>query len=81
MELLRRLEHVYTRHPVYFVTCCTEARKPLLANPSIHQAFTLFCQNALALSVFTGRYVLMPDHWHLFVTLPEDRTLSDWIKV
>ena len=31
------------------------------------------------LSVVVGRYVILPDHLHLFVRLPDEFKLGDWI--
>jgi len=81
MERLHRLERLYVENPVYFVTFCTEDRKPILSNLSVHDAFLQFCREALKRNVFVGRYILMPDHVHLFVKLPPPaENLSVWIK-
>ena len=80
-ERLRRLERIYTDHPVYFVTFCTAVRKPMLDCLTMHESFVRFCRTALERNVFVGRYVLMPDHIHLFVTFSEPKSdLSGWIK-
>jgi putative transposase len=65
---LKRLDRLYTSFPIYFVTANTEKRKPILANDQVHHDFKKFCQNGLSRGVFVGKYVLMPDHLHLFVT-------------
>jgi putative transposase len=53
----------------------------MLAQPEVHQVFCLFCRRALERNVAVGRYVLMPDHVHLFVALPsEGITLAQWIQ-
>jgi len=81
MERLHRLEQLHAENPVYFVTFCTEDRKPILASHKIHDAFVAFCQEALNRAVFVGRYILMPDHVHLFVQAPPPSdNLSAWIK-
>jgi REP element-mobilizing transposase RayT len=78
---LSRLARIHLKHPLYFVTLCTFERKLLLAQPTAHAAFTLFCQNGAAYGAFVGRYVLMPDHLHLFVTFTQEGvSLSDWVK-
>ena len=80
-ERLRRLEQVRLSNPIYFLTCCTAARQPLLASQAVHDAFLQFCQAALPRNIFVGRYVLMPDHLHLFVKFSEPRSpLSSWVK-
>jgi hypothetical protein len=54
--------------PIYFITANTENRKPVLANDNIHNDFRKFCENGLSRGIFVGKYVLMPDHLHLFVS-------------
>jgi putative transposase len=81
IERLHRLEHVYLPNPIYFLTCCTAARQPLLASQQIHDAFLQFCQAALPRNIFVGRYVLMPDHLHLFVKFSDPTyNLSSWVR-
>jgi putative transposase len=77
-----RLEWLFsTTRPFYFVTFNTHKRRGLLANQEIHEAFCAFCYRAgQDYSVVVGRYVLMPDHIHLFVAFPADGiTLGRWI--
>jgi putative transposase len=76
-----RLEEVFSnRQPFYFVTFNTYKRLPLLACTEVHEAFRDFCFRAEDHNVAVGRYVLMPDHVHLFVFIPEhDITLEKWI--
>ena len=69
---LKRLGRLFTSHPLYFVTACTEDRKPILANTKVHEDFRRFCQTGLERGVFVGKYVLMPDHLHLFVAFGEE---------
>lgn len=65
----------------YFVTFNTRNRQSLLATRSVHDGFVAFCEYGLdAYGVGVGRYVLMPDHGHLFVELPPyGPTLSNWV--
>jgi hypothetical protein len=67
-QRLKRFDRLYKTYPIYFVTACTDNRKPILANHKIHDDFRRFCENGLLRGVFVGKYVLMPDHVHLFVT-------------
>ena len=69
---LKRLDRLFTSHPLYFVTTCTEDRKPILANAKVHEDFRKFCQTGLERGVFVGKYVLMPDHLHLFVAFGDE---------
>lgn len=64
---LKRLDRLFVSRPLYFVTTCTEGRKAILSNTNVHEDFRRFCQAGLEHGVFVGKYVLMPDHLHLFV--------------
>jgi putative transposase len=77
---LSRLDSVYYEGAVFFITCCAHNRRPLLANDHIHDSFTLFCSAARERNILVGRYVIMPDHLHLFVHLPNPDELSSWMK-
>ena len=76
-----RLDEVFQRYdsPVYFVTFCTHRRKPVLATERTHLAFVQFAQRAVDFNVAVGRYVIMPDHIHLFVCGDKEFVLSRWI--
>jgi REP element-mobilizing transposase RayT len=81
MPRLTRLATVFTENPVYFITACTQDRRPLLANDTTHNIFRTFCIQAKDHGVLVGRYVLMPDHLHLFVCIPPGAVgLSAWVK-
>jgi len=86
-------QHNYPRRPprlsnvfqsmelLYFVTFNTHLRKGLLANASFHNCFRRFCEIANVRNIAVGRYVIMPDHIHLFVKLPpEGVTLVRWVQ-
>lgn len=78
---LRRLEQVFTHSPIYFVTTCSENRKPLLASERVRGAFTDFALRASDYGAWVGGYVLMPDHLHLFAAFgPGSVTLSGWMR-
>ena len=64
---------------VVFVTVCTARRKPILANPlaaaTLHRAW----RDADGWAV--GRYVIMPDHLHLFCGPARSSvTLKQWLR-
>jgi putative transposase len=78
---LTRLERLYVRGPIYFVTACTFRRRPLLARPAIHTAFLTFAEHGPTAGAWIGAYVLMPDHLHVFVALDDERIrLSEWMR-
>jgi len=63
---------------IVFLTVCTKARRPWLATNFNHELLCSLWQEST--SWLVGRYVLMPDHMHLFVSpghpsLP----LSNWV--
>ncbi len=63
-----------------FVTVCTKDRRPLLATPRMHQSLLTVWANASHWLV--GRYVIMPDHLHLFCSpgvLPAE-PLKPWVS-
>ena len=76
-----RLELLYfSVRPFYFVTFNTHERLPLLAQNEVHETLRSFCVRAEERDVAVGRYVIMPDHIHLFVAMPAmGITLSEWI--
>jgi REP element-mobilizing transposase RayT len=52
----------------------------LLATDAVHKAFVHFSQRAYAEhGIAVGRYVVMPDHIHLFVCGPTDFELGRWM--
>ncbi len=76
-----RLRNIYAASPVYFVTFCTHARQRLLNNEKLHASFVDFVQRGFdEHHVAVGRYVIMPDHIHLFVRGPYDFRLSIWVN-
>ncbi|MFL6542011.1 MAG: REP-associated tyrosine transposase [Chthoniobacterales bacterium] len=79
-----RLELIFQRFdaPVYFVTFNTHRRAAILANACLHAAFVAYCTRAENFRIGVGRYVIMPDHIHLFVCLGPgcELTLSEWIR-
>ena len=74
-----RLSLVYYDPPLYFVTICTRLRLTFLANHEIHHAFREFAIRGFdQKQIAMGRYVIMPDHLHLFVSGPQEFRLDQW---
>jgi REP element-mobilizing transposase RayT len=65
--------------PFYFVTFNTHHRRPILADPMVHRVWLQFARAAPDHGTAVGRYVLMPDHVHLFVWLAPETDLGHWI--
>jgi REP element-mobilizing transposase RayT len=75
-----RLGRVFDARPLYFVTFCTHQRRLFLARDEIHAAFLVFGQRAeREFGVGVGRYVIMPDHVHLFVRGDRGFKLGHWV--
>jgi putative transposase len=77
-----RLSRLFdTVRPFYFVTFNTYDRQRFLARPEVHEAFRMFCSKAQRHGVAVGRYVIMPDHVHLFAAFPvAGIALPRWIQ-
>lgn len=64
---------------IVFVTVCTRERERWLASRTIHNLLIEVWQEASAWLV--GRYVVMPDHIHLFAAPGElQEPLENWIR-
>jgi len=80
-QRLHRLELVFTRSPIYFITACTHNRRKLLATATVHETFLRFGQQGPPHGAWIGAYVIMPDHLHLFVTTDDEKiSLAAWMK-
>ena len=75
-----RLSLIYIDQPLYFVTLCTLYRRPLLGNAKIHHLFRSYCERAIDHNIGVGRYVIMPDHLHLFVRGGIEFDLGIWVR-
>jgi len=76
-----RLGEICYGSPVYYLTIVAYKRNHICANSQLHVAFIAFAERAADHGVTVGRYVLMPDHIHLFAAFsPESVSLSKWIK-
>jgi REP element-mobilizing transposase RayT len=79
-EIPPRLGLIFLNNPVFFITFCTHQRRKLLASDAMHKAFITFATKACSdHNIAVGRYVIMPDHFHLFVRGPDDFQLGLWV--
>jgi putative transposase len=78
MHLLVREAH--NRAIIVFVTACTAKRRKILASRCAHEVIVSAWQSATTWLV--GRYVIMPDHVHLFCAPNgiDAPSLEVWIK-
>jgi putative transposase len=75
-----RLPRVFSDAPVYFVTFCTLHRRRIDNLTSVQKIFQTYANRAYEeFNVAVGRYVIMPDHVHLFVTGGPDFILMRWV--
>jgi REP element-mobilizing transposase RayT len=75
-----RLDRVVPSNPVFFITACSYRRRTVLANNPVANAFIEFAERAYSRrNIAVGRYVIMPDHIHLFVCGPDDFELGRWM--
>jgi len=75
-----RLAWVFARNPLYFVTFCTNRRRKILLSSAVDVSFREFGIRAYDdHNIAVGRYVIMPDHLHLFVCGPGDFQLGRWV--
>ena len=74
------VHEVSGRSVIVFVTLLAQARRPLFDNPEVH-ALLLSAWHA-ADTWRVGRYVLMPDHIHLFCAPAGDDypPLTRWVQ-
>jgi putative transposase len=74
-----RLATIFYDPPLYFVTICVRWRVPILATDAVHSAFRDFASHGLEKKQLAiGRYVIMPDHLHVFVSGPHEFRLEQW---
>jgi REP element-mobilizing transposase RayT len=71
---------LYIDQPLYFVTFATRDRRSIPSLDRAQPALEQYAHCAIAkLNVALGRYVIMPDHVHLFVRGGRNFTLSSWV--
>jgi putative transposase len=77
-----RLDPVFQKYdpPLYFVTLCANNRRKALANDAVHSDVTAYAHEGEQRGIALGRYVLMPDHLHLFVAGNIDFDLGVWVR-
>jgi putative transposase len=81
----RHLAHVasFYDQPIVFITTSTARRRPMLASADVETILRdIWARSADRDGWWTGQYVLMPDHVHLFARPAiEARPLADWMQM
>ena len=67
--------------PMYFITFNTHNRQNLLANKEVHSRFVSFAEKAAGKGAAIGRYVIMPDHVHLFLCCHHSLRIGDTVRM
>src|SRR5947209_5919314 len=78
-----RLDYIFQKYdpPLYFVTFNTHRRSKVLAKPAVHDRFIKFASDGAQRGVAIGRYVIMPDHIHLFARGAFDYPLTQCMRL
>ena len=75
-----RLDLIYINQPLYFITFATRDRRRIRSLDSARLAIGRYSHRGIAsFSVALARYIIMPDHVHLFVRGGPDFTHSSWV--
>jgi len=81
---LQRLQKVWIDHPVYFITTCTQGRRPILASlPMVEILQDEWRSSQKRHGWHIGRFVVMPDHVHFFAVAdsaakPMEQFMAKW---
>ncbi len=79
---LRRLERIWSRDPIFFITVCTQDRREFCHRAEVASILKEELQKAEKLhGWYIGAYVFMPDHIHFLCRSSiEAKSLSDFMK-
>jgi putative transposase len=77
-----RLEQVFsTVPPVFLLTFNTYKRLRFLAQPEVHEVFQSFFALAQRHDAAVGRYIIMPDHVHVFLNTGVGKmSIGRWVQ-
>jgi REP element-mobilizing transposase RayT len=79
---LQRLETLWFKAPIYFLTLCAAGRRPILCQPASADILAQALHDAPRVHGWLiGRFVIMPDHLHFFCTAASDaKVLSAFVR-
>jgi len=79
--LHRRLPRLDLPDASYYLTCCLEGRRPLLQIHSLAQCLLdLFVSYRDRGDILLHAYVLMPDHYHVGLTVQAEPSISNLLR-
>jgi putative transposase len=79
--LYRRLPRVDLPGHMYFITGCLEGRRPVLKEEALADLLLdLYVEARERGRISLHAYVLMPDHYHLLLTLHGDASISGLVR-
>jgi putative transposase len=77
----RRLPRLDLRGRTYFLTCCLDGRRRLLARPDLAELVTnLYVAQRDRGHIALHGYVIMPDHYHVLLTVGDEVSISNVVR-
>lgn len=79
--LCKRLPRLDLSHHTYYLTCCLDRRRPLFKKPALAQRLLgLYVAERDQGNVALHGYVIMPDHYHVLLTLKRETSVSAVVR-
>ncbi len=79
--LYRRLPRVDIPGGTYFITCCIDKQRPLLRRKALAEVIVqLYAEARDRDEIALHGYVVMPDHYHVVLTLRAEQSISALVR-
>jgi len=79
--LYRRLPRVDIAGATYFITCCVHKQRPLLKRKELAELIiALYAEARDRGDIVLHAYVVMPDHYHVVLTLRGEQSVSALLR-
>ena len=79
--LFKRLPRLDLSHLTYYLTCCLDRRRPLLAKPGLaDHLLRLYLAERDRGNTDLHGYVIMPNHYHVLFTLKKETSVSALVR-
>jgi len=77
----RRLPRLDLPGQTYYLTCCIDGRRPLLRPAALAESLvSLYAGQRDKGSIALHGYIVMPDHYHVLLTLRGDSSISGVVR-